>query len=70
MVRGGSKETARNEEGSVYRGTGTGVWSTGVGRGGFGRHGDKQPPGPTELVAGVGRKGWPRASVGQVRPGV
>lgn len=48
----------------------TGVWLTGVGRGGFGLHGDKQPPGPTELVAGVGRKGWPRASVGQVRPGV
>lgn len=36
----------------------------GVGRG-FGRHGDKQPPGPSQLVAGVGRKGWPRASAGQ-----
>lgn len=54
----------------MYRGTGTGVWPTGVGRGGFGRHDDKQPLGPTELVAGVGRKGWPRASVGQVRPGI
>lgn len=40
----------------------------GVGRG-FGRHGDKQPPGPSQLVAGVGRKGWPRASAGQVRLG-
>lgn len=40
----------------------------GVGRG-FGRHGDKQPPGPSLLVAGVGRKGWPRASAGQVRLG-
>lgn len=36
----------------------------GVGRG-FGRHGDKQPLGPSQLVAGVGRKGWPRASAGQ-----
>lgn len=63
-----AKRQRRNEEGSVYRETGTGVWPTGVGRGGSGRHGDKQPPGPTELVAGVGRKGWPRASAGQVRP--
>lgn len=71
--RGGGKETARNEEkgSSVYRGTGNRcLVEAGVGRGGFGLHGDKQPPGPTELVAGVGRKGWPRASVGQVRPGV
>lgn len=50
------------------RGIGNRRLVEGVGRG-FGRHGDKQPPGPSQLVAGVGRKGWPRASAGQVRLG-
>lgn len=66
---------ARDEQGvaeegkrSIYRGIGNRRLAEGVGRG-FSRHGDKQPPGPSQLVAGVGRKGWPRASAGQVRLG-
>ncbi|KZC08030.1 hypothetical protein WN55_09093 [Dufourea novaeangliae] len=71
MTRGEQRHHPRNEEGSVYvyvcaegqenRCLADGGWV----EEGFGRHGDKQPPGLTELVAGVGRKGWPRASVGQ-----
>ncbi|KAK1130540.1 hypothetical protein K0M31_018666, partial [Melipona bicolor] len=53
-VRGGGKETARNEEGSVYRGTGTGVWSTGVGRGGFRSPWRQATPG----THGARRRGW------------
>lgn len=57
------------EEGRAKcRGIGNRRSVEGVGRG-FGCHGDKQPPGPSQLVAGVGRKGWPRASAGQVRLG-
>lgn len=69
----GSVNDARDEEGwrkrvAKCRGIGNRRLVEGVGRG-FGRHGDKQPPGPSQLVAGVGRKGWPRASAGQVRLG-
>lgn len=70
----GSVNDARDEEGwrkrrvAKCRGIGNRCLVEGVGRG-FGRHGDKQPPGPSQLVAGVGRKGWPRASAGQVRLG-
>lgn len=58
MKRGWRKRIAK------CRGIGNRCLAEGVG---FGRHGDKQPPGPSQLVAGVGRKGWPRASAGQVR---
>lgn len=69
----GSVNDARDEEGwrkrvAKCRGIENRRLVEGVGRG-FGRHGDKQPPGPSQLVAGVGRKGWPRASAGQVRLG-
>lgn len=62
MRKGWRKRVAK------FRGIGNRRLVEGVGRG-FGRHGDKQPPGPSQLVAGVGRKGWPRASAGQVRLG-
>lgn len=69
----GGVNDARDEEGwrkrvAKCRGIGNRRLVERVGRG-FGRHGDKQPPGPSQLVAGVGRKGWPRASAGQVRLG-